>query len=184
MDEQMRAWIVAGATATSESAKWIWKNKVMNGTFKRHPALRRYIVEKHLRKMIVETPNGPAVANVITMSQGEVIPFIRRLAKGFVYSLHPNYDYFGDNFSVVYRLPTKETVSETVALARNLSSRVVGKDFRLWYGLTQDSPTCGALILLFYNSVCFVCFHGKGEIFPQVDLEEGYKEAPGLPPNL
>jgi hypothetical protein len=182
MDEQMRAWIVAGAAATSNSAKWIWKKRVIDGTFKRSPKLRRYVAEKHLRQMTIETPQGPVVANVMTMSQGTVIPFIRRLAKGLVYTFHSDYDYFGDNFSVVYRLATPETVSATRDLATKLSRRSVGQDvFLVWHGLTQDSPKSGALILLFYEAVCFVCFHGKGDAFPQPDLEEGYAEAPAQP---
>jgi hypothetical protein len=82
----MRVWITAGASATSNSAKWIWKNKVVESTFKRSPKLRKYIAEKHLHQMTVETPRGPVVANAMTMPQGQVIPFIRRLAKGFLYS--------------------------------------------------------------------------------------------------
>jgi hypothetical protein len=86
MDEQMRVWISAGAAATSENAKWIWKNKVMNSTFKRSPKLRKYIAEKHFREMSVETPSGSVVADVMTMPQSQVHPFIRRLTKGFLYS--------------------------------------------------------------------------------------------------
>jgi hypothetical protein len=93
MDEQMRVWISAGAAATSENAKWIWKNKVVNKTFKRSPTLRKYIAEKHFRKMSVETPSGPVVADVMTMEQGNVHPFIRRLTKGFLYSFYPDHDY-------------------------------------------------------------------------------------------
>ena len=56
--------------------------------------------------------------------------------------------------------------------------------FLVWHGFTQDSPKSGALILLFYKAVCFVCFHGKGDAFAQTDLEQGYGEAPGLPAKL
>jgi len=181
----MCVWITASASATSDNAKWIWKNRVMERTFKRSPKLRRYVVEKHLRQMTVETPRGPVVANVMTMPQGQVIPFIRRLAKGFLYCFYPDYDYFGDNFNVVYRLPTQETVSAMTDLATRLSRRSFGKDvFRVWHGPAQDSPKSGVLILLFYDAVCFVCFHGKGDVFTQTDLEEGYEKGPGLPPKL
>src|SRR5262249_38605493 len=147
MDEQMRAWIAAGASATSNNARWIWKNKVMASTFKRSPKLRQYIVEKHLHKMNLETTRGPIVTDVLTMPQGRVIPFIRRLTKGFLYSFYPDYDYFADNFDVVYRLPTHETVSATTELATHLSRRSFAKDvFDLWHGLTQDSPKSGAWI--------------------------------------
>ncbi len=181
----MRVWISAGAAETSNNARWIWKNKVMDSTFRRSPKLRKYIVKKHLHQMNVETPHGSALKNVITMPQGRVIPFIRRLTKGFLYSFYPDYDYFADNFSVVYRLPTQETVSVTTELATHLSRRFFGNDvFRIWYGLTQDRPKSGAWIFLFYDAVCFVCFHGKSDVFMQQDLEEGYEEEPGLPPRL
>jgi hypothetical protein len=184
-DEAMRVWIAAGATETSSNARWIWKNKVVDSTFKRSPKLRQYIVKKHLHEMRVETPHGVAVKSVITMPQGRAIPFARRLTKGFLYSFYPNYDYFGDSFNVVYRLPTQETVSVISKLATHLSRRFFGKDvFRIWHGLTQDSPKSGAWIFLFYDAVCFVCFHGKSGAFTQQELEDGYKEEPGLPQRL
>jgi hypothetical protein len=185
MDEAMRVWIAAGAAETSNTARWIWQRKVMNSTFKRSPKLRKYIVEKHLHQMNVETPYGPVVKDVITMPQGRANPFVRRLAKGFLYSFYPDYDYFADNFNVVYRLPTQETVSVIAKLATKLSRRFFGKDiFRVWYGLTEDSPKSGAWIFLFYDAMCFVCFHGKTGVFTQQELEEGYEEEPGLPPRL
>jgi hypothetical protein len=185
MDEAMRVWIAAGAAETSDNARWIWKNKVMDSTFKRSPKLRQYIVKKHLHEMNVETPSGPAVKNVITMPQGRANLFIRRLAKGFLYSFYPDYDYFADRFNVVYRLPTQETVSVITKLATHLSRRCFSTDvFRVWHGLTVDSPKSGAWIFLFYDAVCFVCFHGQSGAFTQQDLEAGYEEEPGLPPKL
>ena len=181
MNEQMRVWISAGAAATSENAKWIWKNKVVNSTFKRSPTLQKYIAEKHFRKMAIETPSGPVLADVITMPQSQVHPFIRRLTKGFLYSFYPNHDYFADNFNVIYQ----PEASEAAELATKLSSCWVGNDVcRIWHGLTNDNTKCGVWIFLFYGAACFVCFHGdKGLITPQ-DMEEGYKESSGLPPKL
>jgi hypothetical protein len=184
-DEAMRVWIAAAAAETSTAAKWIWKHKVMDSTFKRSPKLREYIVEKHLKQMTIETAEGPAVANVITMPQGRVIPFIRRLTKGFLYSFYPDYDYFLDQFNVIYRLPTPEIESIATELAARLANRSYGDGvFRVWHGLTEDNPKSGAWIFLFYDAVCFICFHGKVGIFTQQDLEPGYMEEPGLPPKL
>src|SRR4051812_16625129 len=36
MDEKMRIWLSA-AGGTSDSGKWIWRNKVLGSTFKRSP---------------------------------------------------------------------------------------------------------------------------------------------------
>jgi len=58
--------------------------------------------------------------SLITMPQGRVIPFIRRLTKGFLYTYYPDYDYFQDNFNVVYRLPNTEVVNTVLRLARSL----------------------------------------------------------------
>jgi hypothetical protein len=181
MDEQMRVWISAGAAATSENAKWIWKNKVVNNTFKRSPTLRKYIAEKHFRKMSVETPSGPVVADVMTMPQSQVHPFIRRLTKGFLYSFYPDHDYFADNFNVVYQ----PEVSDAVELATKLSSCSFGKDVcRIWHGLTKDNTKCGVWIFLFYGAACFVCFHGDPNLITSQDMGEGYKETLNLPPKL
>jgi 5-methylcytosine-specific restriction endonuclease McrA len=181
MDEQMRLWISAGAYATSENANWIWKNKVVNKTFKRSPKLRKYIAKKHLRKMSVETPSGPVVADVITMPQSQVHPFIRRLTKGFLYSFYPDHDYFADNFNVFYQ----PDVSVAVELATKLSSCSFGKDVcRIWHGLTKDNTKSGVWIFLFYGAACFVCFHGDSNLIPSQPTDEGYREDSNLPPKL
>jgi hypothetical protein len=182
MDEQMRVWISAGAYATSENAKWIWKNKVVKETFKRSSKLRKYIVEKHFRKMSVETLTGPVLADIMTMEQGNVHPFIRRLTKGFIYSFYPDHDYSEDNFNVVYQ----PELSEAVELAKKLSSRSFGEDVcRIWHGLAEDDNTkCGVWIFLFYGAVCFVCFHGDRNLITSQQTEEGDKENSNLPPKL
>jgi hypothetical protein len=181
MDEQMRVWISAGAAAASEKAKWIWKNKVVNSTFKRSPKLRKFIAEKHFRKMSVETISGPVVADVMTMPQSQVHPFIRRLTKGFLYSFYPDHDYFADNFNVVYQ----PEPSKAVELATKLSSCSFGKDVcRIWHGITKDNTKCGVWIFLFYSAACFVCFHGDSNLITPQQMHEGYKENSNLPPKL
>ena len=177
----MRVWISGGAAATSGNAKWIWKNKVVNSTFKRSPTLRKYIAEKHLSKMSVETPHGPVVADVITIPQAQVHPFIRRLTKGFLYSLHPNHDYSADNFNVFHQT----SVSEAAELAPKLTSLSFGDDVcRIWHGLTNDDTKCGAWMFVFYNAACFVCFHGDKNLITPLDMGEGYEESPDLPRKL
>jgi hypothetical protein len=184
-DEAMRVWITAAAARHSGAAAWIWDNKVMGSTFKRSPKLRQNIVEKHLHEMTVETPEGPVTKPVITMPQGRVIPFVRRLTKGFLYALHPDYNYMSDRFNVVYRLPTENVVKTLAKLSSYLSTRSFGREsFRVWHGITEDDKKSGVWIFLFYDTVCFVCFHGTIGAFTQQDLEDGYVEDPSLPPKL
>ena len=111
----MRVWISAGAAATSENAKWIWKNKVVNKTFKRSPPLKIHR-RKAFPQNVCRNASPASVADVMTMPQSQVHPFIRRLTKGFLYSFYPDHDYFADNFNVVYQ----PEVSEAVKLATKL----------------------------------------------------------------
>lgn len=184
-DEAMRVWIATASATTSKIGRWIFDNKVIGSTLKRSPKLRKIIIEKHLHEVVVQTPHGPVARNLITMPQGRVIPFIRRLTKGFLYLYHPDYDYFPDAFNVVYRLPTADIVATTSKLATNLQRGPNDSEvFRVWHGITKDTGNCGAWIFLFYDTVCFVCFHGKIGAFTQQDLEKGYVEEPELPRHL
>jgi hypothetical protein len=181
----MRVWVATASATSSKAGRWIFDNKVIGSTLKRSPKLRKIIIEKHLHEVVVQTPTGPMAKSLITMPQGRVIPFIRRLTKGFLYTYYPDYDYFQDNFNVVYRLPNTEVVNTVLRLARSLRRGPSDNEvFRIWHGITADTRNSGAWIFLFYDTVCFVCFHGKAGDFTKQESEEGYVEESGLPPNL
>jgi hypothetical protein len=182
-DEAMRVWLAA-ATGTSEAGKWIWKNKVLSSTFRRSPKLLAHIRERHLRPIRLNTATGEVGGAILTMPQGRAIPFIRRLTKGLIYTFHPDYDYFADFFTVDYRLPTPDAVQIVGELVSHLPQLTVGNGvFRVWHGITADTGDAGAFVYLFYDAVCFVCFHGKSEVYQQT-FDEGYEEEPGLPKQL
>ena len=179
----MRAWLAAAA-GTSEAGKWIWQNKVLGSTFRRSPKLLAHIREKHLRPIRLNTETGEIGGAVFTMPQGRAVPFIRRLTKGILYTFDPEYDYFPDWFTVDYRLPTPEAVEIMKELVTHLPQVAVGDGvFRVWHGITADTQDAGVCVYLFYDAVCFVCFHGKSDIYRQA-FDEGYEEEAGLPEHL
>jgi hypothetical protein len=54
--------------------------------------------------------------------------------------------------------------------------------FRVWHGIA-DTGEAGVCVFLFFDAVCFVCFHGKDAKYQQ-PFSEGYVEEPGLPKYL
>lgn len=160
-DESMRVFLAA--SGGSDASKWIWRNKVVGSTFLRSPTLHAYIRQHHFRPL-VESATGRIAAGLLTYPQADAIPFIRRLTKGFLYTFHPEYDYFSDHFAVGYNPP----VDDLLPMASLLSPVVRGNGvFRLWHGITADTRDAGMCVYLFYNAVCFVCLHGQRDEFKQ-----------------
>ena len=181
MDEKMRLWLSAAGNA-SPAGKWIWRKKVVGSTFKRSPKLRAYIREKHFRPIISD--RGAVLGGRLGIPQGCANPFFRRLTKGILYTFHPDYDYFSDCFAVNYHPATAETVATVAELASKLPQEARGDGvFRVWHGVADDTGTAGVCVFLFFDSVCFLCFFGKDDQFPQT-FDEGYEEESGLPPML
>jgi hypothetical protein len=179
MDEKMRLWLAAAAGASS-SAKWIWRNKVVGSTFKRNPKLVTYIRKKHFRPIINK---GVLLGGVLTIPQGCAIPFFRRLTKGILYALHPDYDYFPDFFTVDYHPETADSVAAIAELVSRLPQLARGNGvFRVWHG-TADTGDAGVCVYLFFDAVCFVCFHGKAMTFDQ-QFDKDYSEERDLPKHL
>lgn len=105
-DEVMRLW-TASSIGRSDSAKWIWENKVLRSTLPRSPKLLANI-QPYLQRIHYETPDGPASGAIFSMPQARAVPFIRRITKGLLYTFYPDYDYFPDSFTIDYRLPTPD----------------------------------------------------------------------------
>jgi hypothetical protein len=181
-DEVMRLWF-ASPIGRSSAAQWIWEHKVVRSTLPRSPKLLANI-QPFLRQIHLRTPNGLIPAMTFSMPQARAIPFIRRLTKGLLYSFYPDYDYFPDFFTVDYRLPTPEAKRVIGGLVKNLIRIDRGEGvFSVWHGITQDTRDAGAWVYVFYEAACFICFHGKREMFSQ-QFSSGYKEDQSLPSSL
>jgi hypothetical protein len=181
VDETMRAWLSA-AGGKSDAGKWIWKNKVMGSSFRRSPRLLAHIRKRHFQPIFDQT-TGNMKGGLITYPQANAIPFIRRLTKGLLYTLHPEYDYHSDYFAVDYQLPTRESISVIGELVSKLPRIAKGNGvFRVWHGIVSETHDAGVCVYLFYDAVCFLCFFGKHEQFKQ-RFENGYEEQ-GFPPQL
>jgi len=177
LDERMRVWLAA-AGGGSDAGKWIWKNKVVNSTFKRSPKLADYIRQKHFQP-IVDT-GGVLRGGRFTIPQGCPIPFIRRLTKGILYLFHPEYDYFSDSFFVDHAERTPDSIATVGELVSKMPQIEKGNGvFRVCHGIS-DTGDAGACVHLFYDATCFVCLFGRAGMFEQ-PVDEGYSEEPGIP---
>ena len=124
---------------------------------------------------------GSSSGAIFNAPQSRAIPFIRRLTKGLLYTLHPDYDYFPDYFSVDYERPTADTLATIKKLTSALSPLQRGEGtFQVWHGITTDTGDSGAWVYVFYEAVCFVCMHSKRQSFQQ-KFPQGYAEHPSLP---
>ena len=120
------------------------------------------------------------VADEITIPAARVIPFIRRITKGLLYTLYPDYDYFSDSFTV----KKQSNLRRWEPVSRLLKSDSRGDDvFEFWHGIEADTREGGIWIYRFYGQGCFVCMHRHGDKWQQPELP-GYKEFEGLPEYL
>lgn len=170
-DEAMRMWMSAHAAA-SPTGKWIFKHKVLGSTIPRNPRLL-----DNLQPFLEPTPFGV----IFKVPQSRANPFIRRLTKGLLYSLYPEYDYFADYFVVGYPHPSAKTAATVGKLISTLTLTERGKNtFQVWHGITKDTGSGGAWVYLFYGVVCFVCLHSDKASFEQ-KFPDGYAEHHSLP---
>jgi len=181
-DEAMRLWLSSHIQA-SEAGRWIWKNKVLTSTLARSPKLLQNI-QPYLKRINLDTAEGQKSAAVFSMDQSRAVPFIRRLTKGLLYRLHPEYDYFPDHFRADYMLETLDNVAVVKELLSGLEAYQRSNEvFRVWHGIVKDTDEGGAWVYLFYDAVCFVCIHSKRPDYEQ-SFPQGYSEHPKLPPHL
>jgi hypothetical protein len=174
-DEVMRMWMSADIKASAQG-KRIFKDKVVGSTIPRSPKLLENI-QPFLKRIKI----GDTSVVVFSMPQSRAIPFIRRLTKGLLYTLYPNYDYFPDHFSVGYELPNEQTVPIIRKLISTLTPLEKGHGtFRVFHGITADTNDGGAWVYFFYDAVCFVCIHSKRPKFEQ-QFPAGYSEHSALP---
>src|SRR5258708_15070452 len=97
-DEAMRVWLAAAASR-SAIGDWIWRERVVNRTFRRSPALRASFAQSLVR--VLEERNGiqfPAAA--ITIPDERADRYLVRIAKGLLTNFYPEFDYSTHSFEV------------------------------------------------------------------------------------
>jgi hypothetical protein len=181
-DEVARFWLSSAASA-SPAGKWIWHNEAFP-SLQRKPKLLEN-VRKFVTRLEKRTSQGGSVeASVINFPQARMIPFVRRITKALLYTLYPDYDYFPDFFNVVYQFETAANVAKVKGLFPYLTgmSRGIGV-FRVWHGIPAEKPAGGLWIFIFYEAVCFICIHGKAQLY-KPKYPAGYQEWHKLPRHL
>ena len=167
-------WLSSHAAA-SPAGKWVFEHKVVASTIARSQKLLDNI-QRYLKPL----PSGA----FFSIPQSRAIPFIRRLTKGLLYTLYPDYDYFGDYFNVHYEIPSLRNLATIKKLVAVLTPIQRGDGvFQVWHGITSDTKDSGAWVYVFYSAVYFICFHSKRQRYQQ-KFPEGYAEHPSLPKSL
>lgn len=136
-------------------------------------------VKKYMKPQLIQTAVGVEERMVAGLLQSRAIPFIRRITKGFLYLLHPEYDYFEDHFAV-----NQCRLIDVVNLLPLLRHESRGAEvIDLWHGFAGDTGTSAIWIYRFYSATCFVCMHSKSINWRQ-KFPPNYKEWPNLPKHL
>ena len=182
-DEVMRLWLSSAINA-SASGKWICEHKAIPRLLSK-PKLHDNI-QPYLRESFRRNEKG-IIGKVgeMDMLQSRAVPFIRRMTKGFIYHLYPEYDYFGDTFvvsrSTQFRDELVENIRRVVPVLKHLER---GQDvFKLWYSIAADTKQAGIWVFLFYDAVLMTCIHSKDGRY-QNKFSDSYKEWHGLPKHL
>ena len=153
-DEALRCFLAA-FQGQSAPGKWIWKNKVMDSTFKRSPLLKR-AVAKSLRKLTVEGPSGANTVSAITIPKDRVNRYLIRITKGLLYRFYPHINYFQQEFSVEQFLLNENVMSQ---LFENFVYDERGEGvFRFYRAIAEDGNE-GVWVYIFYDQACFLVQH-------------------------
>jgi hypothetical protein len=163
-DEAMRVWLAAAASR-SAIGDWIWRERVVNRTFRRSPALRASFAQSLVR--VLEERNGiqfPAAA--ITIPDERADRYLVRITKGLLAHFYPEFDYSTHSFEVDHISPTVDNLD---MLASNFAYGERGQGvFRFFREVVSDPPM-GFWVLIFYDWACFLVVHQPPEGVPLVD---------------
>ncbi len=159
LDEQFRVF-VSSAANVSETGKAVMRSKVLGGSLKKSPALKKQMA-KDVFKGTLKTAFGPVTVPLIAMDRAVLNPFFTRFTKGLLATFYPDIDYFKLKF-VVAQLnqfganhPTFKAVTSILK-----ADQRGGGVFRFWHGVSQEQRTTGVWIYQFYDAALFMVNHG------------------------
>jgi len=155
-DELFRVW-VAASIARSKAGDWIWDNKVLKNTLSKSPALATQLL-KASHKLMLQTPDGPLEMDVLSVPRDRVENYMRRLTKGLLTRLYPDFDYENSAFDVARLDPhDKEAVAGLINAIPKLDYFHLGDGvFRVLHARVADSPSHAMFTYIFYDNVGFM----------------------------
>jgi hypothetical protein len=150
----MRVWLAA-AENRSASGAWIWRERVVGGTFQHSPALRASFAQSAVRVLAERTGiQFPVVA--ITISDERADRYLVRIVKGLLTHLYPEFDYSAHAFKVDHLTPSADDIA--MLFSRFASDERGEGVFRFFHQVLSDPPM-GFWVLVFYDWACFLVVH-------------------------
>ncbi|MEN6473262.1 MAG: hypothetical protein ABFD81_04545 [Syntrophaceae bacterium] len=144
-----------------QSAKgmWVWKNKVVNSTFKRSPKLKANI-RKSLLHVPVQTDQGVEIMPAILFPEDRLNRWLIRITRGLLFKFYPDIDSSDMYFEVDQITPSQE-LADTMYATMTYDERGNGI-FRFWRAVVSDEINCpGMWSYVFYDGMCFSVAHSK-----------------------
>lgn len=149
-DEAFRVFVSA-AINRSQSGQWIWKNKVVNGSFKRSAKLK-----ENVRKSVIKIPykNSGLLQYGISFPEKRATNYLIRLTKGLLASFYPELDYNKSKFSVEHLEPTQELIN--ITLAKFIYNERGNGIFRFWHTFYEKNKVSSVWVYVFYDAFMFM----------------------------
>jgi hypothetical protein len=150
----MRVWLAAAANR-SAIGDWIWRERVVSGTFQHCPALRASFAQSVVR-VLVEQNGIQFAADAVTIPDERADRYFVRIAKGLLTHFYPEFDYSAQLFEVDHIIPTADNLG---MLASKFAYDERGQGvFRFFREVVSDPPI-GFWVLFFYDWACFMVVH-------------------------
>ena len=150
----MRVWLAA-AENRSASGEWIWRERVVGGTFQHSPALRASFAQSAVR-VLAERTGIQFSAVAITISDERADRYFVRIVKGLLTHLYPEFDYSVHAFKVDHLTPSADDIA--MLFCRFASDERGEGVFRFFHQVVSDPPM-GFWVLVFYDWACFLVVH-------------------------
>lgn len=158
MEEQLRIFVSA-AINRSADGEWIWKNKVLESTFRRSPALKSQL-GKDLLIGNVKLLAGNIELPMLTMDAELVNKCLIKITRGLMTHFYPNLDHAALEFAAFELNQFRVTPDwiRSLGVPYIYEERGNGQ-FRFLRALVDDDNRCGHWIYIFYDSISFVVHH-------------------------
>lgn len=151
-DEAFRVFAASNVNR-SNAGDWIWKNKVINSTFKRSPKFKQRIIESIIPLKDVQT-GSKKWGLAFPIERGE--KFLTRITKGLIRHYFPSVDYSNGSFKVTHINPSQQIIDDVLSKFPNYDERGNGV-FRVWFAPIDSTKLASSLwIYVFYDALMFM----------------------------
>jgi hypothetical protein len=156
-DEAFRIWVASVANA-SDAGRWIWKNRVVESSFRRSSKLLKN-VRKFAEISQLRLPDRIVPVFTLGIPQERAQTVLIRITKGLLTHFYPYYDFSNDVFKVFCPAPIPKHNVSVQALMKVCKHDSRGDGvFDFWHGITVEG-IAGCWVYFFYQAACCVVVH-------------------------